>query len=259
MSTALVTGPTAGIGLAFARRLAAEGHDLVLVARDQQRLDAVADELRTAYGRQVETLSADLVDREQLQRVADRLGESAPGRTVEMLVNNAGFALGKGFLADEATDEERLLDIHCRAVLVLTHAAARAMRERRSGTILNVSSVSGFAAMGTYSAVKAWATAFSEAVAGQLAPYGVRVMALCPGFVHTEFHDRASLDMSALPAFGWLDADDVVDEALADLARGRVVSVPSKRFKAVVALCRHVPRPLVRKVSNAIHQRRTPG
>lgn len=255
MTTALVTGPTAGIGLAFARRLAADGHDLVLVARDQQRLDVVADELRTAYGREVETLSADLTDRAAVQRVADRLADA--GRPVDVLVNNAGFGLGRGFLRADVADEERLLDIHCRAVLVLTHAAAGAMVERRSGTIINVSSVSGFAAMGTYSAVKAWATAFSEAVAGQLAPYGVRVTAVCPGFTRTEFHERGGMDMSSLPEFGWLDADDVVDEALADVAKGKVVSVPSKRFKTLVLALRHLPRPLVRKGSGAVQRRRT--
>jgi uncharacterized protein len=255
MTTALVTGATAGIGLAFARRLAADGHDLVLVARDQQRLDVVADELRIAYGRSVETLSADLTDRAAMQRVADRLADA--DRPVDVLVNNAGFGLGRGFLRAEVADEERLLDIHCRAVLVLTHAAAGAMAERRSGTIINVSSVSGFAAMGTYSAVKAWATAFSEAVAGQLAPHGVRVTAVCPGFTRTEFHERGGMDMSSLPEFGWLDADDVVDEALADVAKGKVVSVPSKRFKTLVLALRHLPRPLVRKGSGAIQRRRT--
>jgi short-subunit dehydrogenase len=255
MTTALVTGPTAGIGLAFARRLAADGHDLVLVARDQERLDAVAAELRAAYGREVETMSADLADRAATQRVADRLADAS--RPVEILVNNAGFGLGRGFLSTDVADEERQLDVHCRAVLVLTHAAARAMRERRSGTIINVSSVAGFAALGTYSAVKAWSTAFSEAVAGQLAPYGVRVTAVCPGFVRTEFHGRGGMDMSAMPDLAWLDADDLVDEALADVAKGKVVSVPSKRFKTVVLALRHLPRPLVRKGSGAVQRRRT--
>ncbi|MGN6610197.1 MAG: SDR family NAD(P)-dependent oxidoreductase [Angustibacter sp.] len=257
MTTALVTGATAGIGLAFVRRLAADGHDLVLVARDQQRLDDVATELRTAYGREVETLSADLTDRADLQRVADRLADAS--RPVDVLVNNAGIGLGRGFLSTDVADEERLLDIHCRAVLVLTHAAARAMRERRRGTIINVSSVAGFAAMGTYSAVKAWATTFSEAVATQLAPHGVQVTAVCPGFVHTEFHGRGGMDMSALPEWGWLDADDLVAEALADVARGKVVSVPSRRFGALVVLLRHLPRAVVRKGSGAVQRRRTQG
>src|SRR3954452_24814244 len=124
-TTALVTGATAGLGLSFARRLAADGHDLVIVARTADRLDEVGDELRTAYGRQVEVLAADLVDRADLQRVADRLGDTS--RPVGLLVNNAGFGLGHGFLRGDVAAQERLLDIHCRAVLVLSHAAAEAM------------------------------------------------------------------------------------------------------------------------------------
>ena len=113
--------------------------------------------------------------------------------------------------------------------------------------------------MGTYSAAKAWATVFSEAVATQLAPYGVRVTAVCPGFVHTEFHGRGGMDMSALPEWGWLDADDLVAEALADLAKGKVVSVPSKRFAGLAFALRHLPRSLVRKGSGAVQRRRTHG
>lgn len=257
MTTALVTGATAGLGLSFARHLAADGHDLVLVARGAERLASVADELRTAYGREVETISADLVERDQVQRVADRLADRE--RPVDLLVNNAGFGLGRGFLGTDVADQERLLDVHCRAVLVLTRAAVEPMAERGRGAVVNVSSVAGFAAMGTYSAAKAWTTAFSESVALELADRGVRVMALCPGFVRTEFHERGGINMSALPDVGWLDADDVVSEGLADLARGRVVSVPSKRFKAVVALSRHAPRSVVRKASASIHRRRTRG
>jgi short-subunit dehydrogenase len=251
---ALVTGATAGIGLTFARRYARDGHDLVLVARDEQRLDEVADELRSTYGRQVEVLRADLADRSQLQLVADRLAD--PDRPVDVLVNNAGFALNRGFLVADVADEERLLDVLCRAVLVLSHAAGRAMRDRHRGTIINVSSVSGFVAMGTYSAAKAWVTTFSEGLWRELKPYGVHVIALCPGFTHTEFHQRASINMSKLPEIGWLDVDDVVDECLADVRRGKVVSVPSKRYKSLVFAIKHVPRGIVRNGSGAVSRRR---
>jgi uncharacterized protein len=254
---ALVTGATAGIGLTFARRLAAEGHDLVLVARDELRLAEVADELRSAHGRQVEVLRADLADRAQLQTVADRVGD--PDRPVDVLVNNAGFGLNRGFLAGEVEDEERLLDVLCRAVLVLSHAAGMSMRERRRGTIINVSSVSGFVVMGTYSAAKAWVTTFTEGLWRELKPYGVQVTALCPGFTRTEFHQRASMNMSNLPAIGWLDADDLVDDCLADVARGRVVSVPSKRYKTVTFAVRHLPRALVRRGSGMVSMSRNRG
>jgi len=255
--TALVTGATSGLGLAFARRLAADGLDLVLVARDVARLDRVAAELRTAYGRRVEVLPADLTDREQLRRVADRVGDRA--RPVDLLVNNAGFGLGRRFTDGALTDEERMVDLLIRAVLVLSHAAAAPMRDRGRGAILNVSSVSGFVVMGSYSAAKAWVTSFSEGLANELGPHGVQVTAVCPGFVHTEFHQRAGLRMSQMPRFGWLDADDVVDAALADVRRRRVVSVPSARYKTVVAVSRLAPRRLVRRVSGAISRSRTRG
>jgi short-subunit dehydrogenase len=252
--TALVTGATAGIGLAFVRRLAADGNDLVLVARDVERLESVAAELRSAYGRTVEVLPADLADRAQLQRVADRLADRQ--RPVDLLVNNAGFSLNRGFTTGAVEDEERLLDVLVRAVLVLSHAAGGAMRERGRGTIVNVSSVSGFVVMGTYSAAKAWVTTFSEGLATELGRHGVQVTALCPGFVRTEFHERAELKMSHVPAAGWLDADELVDSCLADVRRGRVVSIPSKRYKVLVTLVRHAPRSLVRKGAGGFQRSR---
>ncbi|MGL5857541.1 MAG: SDR family NAD(P)-dependent oxidoreductase [Angustibacter sp.] len=255
MTTALVTGATAGIGASFVRRLAADGYDLVLVARDEARLAEVAREVREVYSRRAEVVPADLTDRSQVQRVADRLRD--PDSPVDLLVNNAGAGLGRGFLSGDLADEERMFDLLCRAVLVLSHAAARAMRERRHGIILNVSSVAGFVPMGTYSAAKAWVTTFSESIAAELAPHGVRVIAVCPGFVHTEFHQRAELDMSTMPQRAWLNADDVVREALADVGRGRLISVPSTRYKAVVALARYAPRPLVRRLSGNVRERRT--
>jgi uncharacterized protein len=255
--TALVTGASSGLGLAFARRLAADGNDLVIVARDVARLDSVAQELRTSYGRQVEVLPADLADREQLQRVADRVADRE--RPVDLLVNNAGFGLGHGFLNGPLADQERQLDVLVRAVLVLSYAAAGPMRERGYGAIVNVSSVSGFVVMGSYSAAKAWVTTFSEGLANELGPHGVQVTALCPGFVRTEFHQRADMRMSHVPRFGWLNAEDVVDAALADVRRGRVVSIPSARFKAAVALTRVLPRGVVRRVTGGFARSRARG
>jgi short-subunit dehydrogenase len=152
-----------------------------------------------------------------------------------------------------------MVDLLIRAVLVLSHAAAAPMRDRGRGAILNVSSVSGFVVMGSYSAAKAWVTTFSEGLANELGPHGVQVTALCPGFVHTEFHERAGLRMSQMPRFGWLDADDVVDAALADVRRRKVISVPSARYKAVVAVSRLAPRSVVRRASGAIARSRSRG
>jgi short-subunit dehydrogenase len=254
MPTALVTGATAGRGAEFARQLAANGQDLVLVARDTARLDASAKELRASYGVAVEVLGADLADRDQLSRVADRLAD--PDRPVDLLVNNAGFARRTGFLADDLAEEERAVDVMLRAVLVLSHAAARAMRERGRGQVVNVASVAAFVAMGTYSATKSWVVVFTEALARELAGSGVSATVVCPGFVHTEFHQRANLNMSRLPEWGWVDAEQVVRETLAGAARGQVVVVPSRRYAVLVTILRYLPRSLVRRVSAALAARR---
>lgn len=253
MSTALVTGATAGIGREFAVQLATKGDDLVLVARDTARLDALAAELGAAHGVAVEVISADLSDRAALERVAERLRD--PARPVDLLVNNAGYGLGTPFAETAIEDEERLLDVLVRAVLVLSHAAAEAMTERGSGRIINVSSVAGLLTSGTYAASKAWVITFSESIAAQLAPRGVGVTALLPGYVRTEFHERAGIDKKRTGPF-WLDAPDLVRQALTDSERGRVVSVPSPQYKAVVGVVRHLPRALLRNPRvSALHRK----
>lgn len=256
MGVALVTGASSGLGREYAVQLAGRGHDLVLVARDQGRLDALAAELTARHRVGVEVLPADLADRAALERVAERLAD--PARPVDLLVNNAGFGSGRGFVRNDLAEEERAVDLMVRAVMVLSHAAARAMRARGHGAILNVSSVASFAVMGHYSAIKAYVTVFSEALATELAPHGVTVTAVCPGFVHTEFHDRASMDMGELPGSLWLDAPDVVRASLADVAAGRVVSVPSVTYKGLVTALRVMPRGLTRRVSGMLATRRRP-
>lgn len=243
---ALVTGATAGIGNAFARRLAADGHDLVLVARDAVRLGEVKEQLRATHGIEVEVISADLTDRAQLERVADRVRDAA--RPVDVLVNNAGFGPKQRIHEGDLDVEERLVAIMVTAVLVLTHAALPGMVARGRGTVVTVSSVAGFMPGGTYSAAKAWATTFTASVAAQTAGTGVRAVALCPGFVRTEFHQRAGLTMTSMPAWAWLDADALVDACLRDVARGKVVSVPSIRYKAAVLALRHMPLVLQQRI-----------
>lgn len=254
MTTALVTGAGVGLGAAFARELARTRHDLVVVSRTRADLEKIATELRGTYGVDVEVIVADLTDRTDLQRVADRVGSAQ--HPVDLLVNNAGFGLSGAFLDTDVADQERMLDVLCRATLVLSHAAAEAMSARGRGAIVNVSSVAGFAAMGTYSAAKAWQTTFSESLAEELRPHGVSVTAVCPGFTHTQFHERAGLDMSRLPSALWLEADDVVRQGLADARRGRAVSVPGAAYQVITAATRLVPRSLVRSISRELATRR---
>ena len=235
----LVTGATAGIGAGFARRLAAGGHDLVLVARDHQRLEALADDLRHRFGGQVEVLPADLADRGDCGVVEARLADAQ--RPVDLLVNNAGFGTRSDFLHTSAVDLERELDVMVRAVLRLTRAALPGMIDRHGGGIVNVSSVAGWLPTGTYAAAKSWVTTFSQGIAKDLRGTGVHVIALCPGLTHTEFHERSGIDLSSTPDWLWSDVDTVVDVALRDLARGRRVSIPGAPNKALSAVAQVVP------------------
>jgi hypothetical protein len=252
MTTALITGATAGIGRAFADRFAALGYDLVLVARGQERLDEAAEELRRS-GVHVQTLAADLAADEGTEAVRARLTE--PDRPVDILVNNAGFALGSSFREGTLEDEERLLDVHVRAVLRLTHAALPGMVVRGKGSVINVASVAGFVPRGTYSAAKAWVISFSESVAAELNGTGVRCMALCPGFTHTEFHQRAEIDPDQIPGWMWLNAPDVVQAAIEDLRKGLTVSVPSAKYKLLVGATRLVPRRVSTRFGRSVSKR----
>jgi uncharacterized protein len=248
--TALVTGATAGIGAAFARELAGRGYRLILVARDRDRLEAYATELRTTSGTTVDGLPADLSTDAGREPVAARLSD--PDRPIDLLVNNAGISLNTPFLRSTPESETRLLQLNVHAVMRLTLAALPSMVARRSGDVINVSSVAGFGAAmpgSTYSASKAWVTNFSESVALSVARFGVRVMALCPGYVRTEFHRRAGIDMSKTPEWLWLDAGALVRDALRDLERGRVVSVPNWKYKIAVFALRHLPRGALKRVA----------
>jgi short-subunit dehydrogenase len=237
--TALVTGPTAGIGRAFAEALAARGHDLVLVARDQQRLDVLAGRLHREHRVQVEVIVADLADRRATERVEARLADA--DRPVSLLVNNAGFGHKQPFTENSVDDEQEMLDVLVTAVMRLSHAATGPMLARGEGAILNVSSVAAFLPRGTYSAAKRYVVSFSEWLDVTYRDRGLRAMVVCPGFVRTEFHERMGIGRGPAPAWMWLDADRLVRDALADLERGRTVSVPSKRYKTLTAVARCLP------------------
>ena len=247
MRTALVTGATSGIGHAFCRELAERGNNLVIVARHRARLENVSDELRARHSINVEILAADLSKRAQLRRVAERVADRE--RPIDLLVNSAGFGMSKSLLKGDLADEETMLDVLCRAVLVLSREGALSMKERGRGHIINVSSVAGFLPMGTYSAAKAWVTVFTEVLAQELSGSGVSATALCPGFTHTEFHERADIDVSRLPKAMWLDADSLVRDCLDDVRAGKVISVPGVQYKVIAGIAQVVPHGLLRVVS----------
>jgi short-subunit dehydrogenase len=243
---ALVTGASAGIGEEFAEYLAELGHDLVITARDRQRLEERASKWRATYGIDVEVIPADLSTSEGIKRVELRLENRS--RPVEVLINNAGFGINKSFAVSDRQSENDLLEVLVRAPLRFMHAVLPAMRERNSGTIINVSSVAGWIAGGSYSAAKSYLTVMTESLHTELRGSEVRVHALCPGFTRTEFHQRGRMKMGALPEFMWLDARRVVEVAWSSACSGKAISVPGFQYKALTLLMRAVPRPIVRKV-----------
>lgn len=250
MTTALVTGGTSGIGAAFARALAARGDDLVLVARDAGRLAGMATELTDAHGIEVEVMSADLGDRDDVLRVAARLQSTE--QPIDLLVNSAGFGVPYALTHADTAPHEHAIDVMIRAVLMLGASAGRAMKARGQGSIVNVSSTAGFVTMGGYSAIKAWVTVYSEGLANELRGSGVQVTALCPGWVRTEFHERADIRTSKIPDQLWLDADRLVADCLLDVAHHKVISIPSKRYQALILAARVAPRSAIRAVSRKL-------
>lgn len=247
MTRALVTGPTAGIGNAFAHALAARGDDLVLVARDAQRLESIAEELRSRHGVEVDVVVADLTDPAGLAATEDALASTS--RPVDLLVNNAGASLAGWFGTTDIADEDRQLDLLVRAPMHLMDVAIKSMTGRGRGQVVNVASVAAFTPRGAYSAHKAWLVNLSQWADWHYASSGVRVMALCPGFVRTEFHQRGEMDVSGVPRWMWLSSDRLVRDALRDLDKGRSVSIPSKRYKVLATLARHAPTSLVARAA----------
>ena len=236
---ALITGATAGIGAEFARQLAARGHDLVLVARNLERLEQLASVLRAAHGVDVEVLPADLSRRADVETVERRLQDAAS--PIGVLVNNAGYGLQRQFEENAVGEEQELLDVLVTAPMRLCHAALGAMLPRAAGTLINVSSVAAYTPRGTYGASKAWVLSFSRWANLTYRRRGVTVTAVAPGLVHTEFHDRMRVTTGAIPEVLWLDPPYVVRKALRAADRGRAVTIPSLRYKLLVALAHVVP------------------
>lgn len=250
---ALVTGPTSGIGKAYATRLAALGYDLVLVARDEDRLAALAHDVEVRFGARAEVLPADLSVADDRERVAARLAEG-----VEFLVNNAGFGAAGEFWTLPPERLQAQLDVNVTAVVRLTRAALPSMLHSANGTVVNVASMAGLipGRGSTYSASKAYVVSFSQGLAGGLAGTGVRVQALCPGFVHTEFHRRAGIETASLPRPLWSNVDEVVAGSLRDLERNRVISVPGMQYKVIAAIAGLIPRPVVTRLSRGLFNAR---
>jgi short-subunit dehydrogenase len=249
---ALVTGASTGIGEEFARQLARQGCDLVLVARDAGRLDALAKDLETNHRVEVEVLPADLTDSAQLANVEARIAADPP---IDLVINNAGFGTFGNFHELPVDAEDRQVRLNVLAVLRLSHAAAAAMVPRGSGAILNVSSLAGVQPIpynATYAATKAFVTSLSEALHEELKGTGVHVEVLCPGFTRTEFQERSGFESTRLPSFAWQNAQQVVSAALDGLERRRAVCVPGALNRVTYVLSGSTPHALIRRIAGSV-------
>ena len=235
-ATAFITGASSGIGAAYARQLGARGYDLIITARREEKLAALADEIRTAYGVSVTVVPADLSLPDDIRRLEALLREQP---ALDFVINNAGFGV-RGTVGDTDIEKQTaMINVHVTSIYRLTHAAVPGMIARGRGAIINVSSIAGFMANPgavNYSATKAYINTFTEALAAELRPHGIQVQALCPGFTYSEFHDTPEyeeFERSAFPEFMWATAEDVVADSLAALGSGPVLFVPGLANKAL--------------------------
>ena len=248
---ALVTGATVGIGESFTRVLAHEGFNIVLVARDLERMKERAAALESQFKVQTAIVQADLATDAGCEKVEKYISENQ----IEVLINNAGFGINKAFSVSDLDSEQQLLDVLVRTPMRLMHTVLPQMKERNTGSIINVSSVAGWIAGGTYSAAKSYLTVLSESIHTEMSGTGVKISALCPGFTRTEFHERGRMRMNGLPEFMWLSADRVVNQAWKENQSGKVLSVPGWQYLILSTVSRFGPRPLVRKLGMNVRKR----
>jgi len=248
---ALVTGATSGIGESFTRLLAANNYNIVLVARDLPRLHERAQSIEAKYEVETLVIQADLSTVEGCGLIEQYIA----AHEIDVLINNAGFGINKAFTVSDLDMEQNLLDVLVRTPMRLMHVALKGMKLRDKGIIINVSSVAGFIAGGTYSASKSYLTVLSESLHTELAGTKVKICALCPGFTRTEFHQRGRMSMKGLPAFMWLNADSLVERAWLDALRGKAISIPSGRYQVLTFFMKYAPRRAVRKFGMKVRVR----
>lgn len=249
---ALVTGASSGIGAALARSLATRGVALVLVARRTEELEALAATLDVP----VEVLPADLATDVGRRLVTDRIGD--PAEPIDLLINNAGLGAYGPVAEQDPSRLRHLLEVNVTTLTELSAVAAERFGERRAGGIINVGSVAGFQPGphgAVYGATKAYVRSLTEALHEELAPSGVHVMLLAPGFTRTGFQAAAEVAEHAVPRLLWGDAGSVAERALSDFAAGRAVCVPGPLDRALALGAQLVPSAVSRRISGAVHRR----
>jgi short-subunit dehydrogenase len=257
---AAITGGSSGIGASFARKLAARGYDLLLIARREDRLRSLAHELAETHHINADLMTADLAIDADIDRVAERL-RSAPN--LGLLVNNAGFGSHGYFFEADIEEQDKMHRLHVLATMRLSHAALANMVARGDGGVINVASVAGFGQAPqnvSYCATKAWMISFTEGLAIELAvkESKVKVQALCPGFTLSEFHDVLGMDRSAIPSSLWMPADFVVEESLKALEHGKVIVVPGWRYKLIVKGMKAIPSSWAAKITRRLRKPKAP-
>ena len=248
MKKAIITGPTSGIGLAYAQQLAKEGYELLLIGRNQTKLTELQQQLAVKS----EIFVADLAVHDEIIKAANHLKELSD---VEILVNNAGFGSSLPFSENSLAEELEQIEVLIKAVMALTHAVLPKMIKANSGIVLNISSVAAWLPTGTYAAAKSWVTSFTEAIAAELKGSKVQVTAVAPGFTKTRFFDRSQMSDDDVPSWLWLTPEQVAKESLADARSGKLISVPGAQYKAMSTVSRTLPRPLIRYFSHEFARR----
>jgi short-subunit dehydrogenase len=248
---ALVTGATAGIGESFTRLLAENNYNIVLVARDLPRMQERARELEAKFRVETHIIQADLSTDAGCSVVEQYIANNQ----IDVLINNAGFGLNKAFTMSSLEAEQQMFDVLIRTPMRLMHVALPLMQQRDKGVVINVSSVAGFIAGGTYSAAKSYLTVLSESLHTELAGTNVKISALCPGFTRTEFHQRGRMSMKGLPRFMWLDSDSLVAKAWSDALKGEAVSIPGWQYQLLVFVIHSLPRSIIRRVGMNVRKK----
>jgi uncharacterized protein len=255
MATALITGASSGIGEVFAHQLARKGYDLVLTARREGRLANVAAEAKEMGAKQVNIIASDLGLRDAPPALVREL--ETRSLQIDYLVNNAGFGTSGRFDRLPVEREIEEIDLNITALVALTRLLLPAMVERRSGTIINVASTAAFQAvpyMSTYAATKAFVLSFTEGIAGEFAGTGVKILALCPGPVKTEFQSVAKNERGTVPSFMYLEAETVVAQGIAAAENGRMVHIAGVMNFMAAEFQRLIPRAVINQISRRLYR-----